>query len=226
VHVVATPGDGEIAVERSWSATGMRGTQTVAMRFDLTVPPERVIDAAPRLIALRTLLPVAHVGWAGAWYGSAERALAKVIQALRIGGSRGGRSLAAGELLRDLGRIRLRLDRVRALTERLAERVDAWGTEDGPASRYESATYRIELNNVKLLASEDCCAVADELITIAGLKKGYLQDDPDGLERTYRDLRSAPLMFANEHLYQSNGRLMLFERAALHELTGPADDSA
>jgi alkylation response protein AidB-like acyl-CoA dehydrogenase len=79
---------------------------------------------------------------------------------------------------------------------------------------------------VKLLASEDCCAVADELITIAGLKKGYLQDDPDGLERTYRDLRSAPLMFANEHLYQSNGRLMLFERAALHELTGPADDSA
>jgi acyl-CoA dehydrogenase len=50
------------------------------------------------------------------------------------------------------------------------------------------------------------------LIEIAGLTRGYLHDETLGLERVFRDLRSAPLMVSNDHLLQMNAKQMLLQQ--------------
>jgi acyl-CoA dehydrogenase len=49
------------------------------------------------------------------------------------------------------------------------------------------------------------------LIDAVGMRHGYLKDSPTRLERTLRDLRSAPLNYSNDRLHLSDGRLALLD---------------
>jgi hypothetical protein len=70
--VLLNRADGSVRVDGDWSALGMRGTRSVPMSFDVTVDPGAIIGGSFREIALRTMIPAAHVGWAAAWLGAAR----------------------------------------------------------------------------------------------------------------------------------------------------------
>jgi acyl-CoA dehydrogenase len=58
----------------------------------------------------------------------------------------------------------------------------------------------------------------DRIVEISGLNLGYSRASELGIERTFRDLRSASLMFANDRLLETNGKLILTERARIIDM--------
>jgi hypothetical protein len=56
--------------------------------------------------------------------------------------------------------------------------------------------------------------VVDGLMEVAGLATGYRRTPESPLERIFRDLRSASLMYSNDRLLLASGRLGLLDREA------------
>jgi alkylation response protein AidB-like acyl-CoA dehydrogenase len=209
--VCVEPADGVVQELGTWDALGVRGTHSVPMSFDVLVPPSRVLAAPLREIAARTMVPVGHVGWASAWLGAAQGAAGRFRDRLRARPlPPSGRH--SDVLYARLAEIRLNLDLGQSLVWRVAAQVDesrarrATGTAD-PADPV--LVDPVLVNNVKLAGSRLAFDAVDRLIQLAGMGDGYRRHSGVGLERTFRDLRSAELMFHNDRLVQANGRLVL-----------------
>jgi acyl-CoA dehydrogenase len=198
--------EGAIEVLGGWDALGVHGTRTVPMRFDVAIDPARAIGGVYRDVALRTMIPSGQLGCSAAWYGAARGALRRWVR-----WARGGRGLASDRVLGRLARLRLALDLVGASIERVADRLDRLGAEGAPLSAYEAPAHLIELNGMKVAASEEAARTLDALIELSGMREGYMTGGELGLERVYRDVRSATLMFGNERLLAANARLMVLE---------------
>lgn len=210
--------DAVIRPEGEWHALGMRGTQSIPLSLEAVVEPDQVFAEPLRAIAVRTLIPAGHVGWSAAWYGAARGALRQFVRRLRRKGSERSARLDSDLLLSRLAELRAQLDPIGALLERVADRLDKFRDQGAPAALHEQPTHQIELNNLKIVASEAAYRVVDQLVELAGLRDGYLDGDELGLERVFRDLRSASLMYGNERLRQANGRLILFEDTAISSI--------
>lgn len=220
--VLVERGDGEIRVTGGWDAMGMRGTRSVPMAFDVTVPPGRILAAPFPQIAAQSLVPAGHVGWSAAWFGAARGAFTRFVRLVRRHGAPGRGGPPSGLFFHRLAELRTRLDLVRALLERVAARLDSLTARDLPASAYSDIGHAIELNNLKLVSSSESFAVVDGLIELAGLGQGYLREQPSDLERVFRDLRSATLMFHNDRLLEANGKLLMVEGSPMGEIWGAA----
>jgi acyl-CoA dehydrogenase len=218
--VCVRPGDGRITVEGGWDAMGMRGTTSVPMKFDVTVACERVLATPFRAIALQSMIPVGHVGWVASWFGAARGAVRRVIRGLREGAAKGGRKLGSELLLERLAGIRVSLDLIESLLGRVASELDGLRRERAPFAAYQDIRLNLLINNLKVAGSTLAFSVADRLIELVGLNDGYLRRSELGLERTFRDLRSAALMFSNDRLLAANGKLMLVESSGLSGLFG------
>jgi alkylation response protein AidB-like acyl-CoA dehydrogenase len=216
--VLVRPEDGSVAVTGRWEAMGLRGTASAPMAFDVAVEPHRVVGRSFREVALKTLVPAAHAGWAAAWFGAAKGALARFVRAQR---ERRTRDLNADLFLTRLAELRLQLDLLDSLLVRVARRLDALRAQDAPMASYEDLGHNILVNNLKVAGSRLAFAVADGLIELGGLGYGYLRSDPSGIERVFRDLRSAALMYHNDRLLQANGRLILVEDQPVSNIWAP-----
>ena len=206
--VLVRPDDGEVTVTGTWDAMGLRGTASAPMTFDVTVDPERVVGTSFRAAALQSLVPLAQVGWTAAWYGSAKGALARYLSGQR---ERRTRDPNSDLFLARLAELRLQLDLVESLLLRVADRLDRLRAEDAPLARYEEVAHNLLVNNLKIAGSRMAFSVADGLVELGGLGGGYLRSHGVGIERTFRDLRSAALMYHNDRLLLANGRLVLVE---------------
>lgn len=210
--------DGDIRVTGSWDAMGMRGTQSVPLSLDVHIDEARVLDEPFRALAVRTFVPAGHVGWTAAWHGAAMGALSRYVRWLRQRNSQRAARLDSDLILSRLADLRARLDPVGALVDKVTLRLDRFREERAPAACYEDPTHQIELNNLKIVASEVTFRVVDDLVQLAGLDEGYRTTGGIGLEQVFRDLRSASLMYGNERLRQANGRLMLVENGSASAL--------
>lgn len=211
--VLVSRDDGEVKVTGDWNAMGMRGTRSIPMAFDVVVARERVLGPSFRAVALQSMVPAGHLGWTAAWFGGAQGALKRFVRQLRARSAQGKSRLNSDLLLSRLANLRLSLDLIEAMLYRVADQVDSMRQEGAPLSAYEEVTYNIALNNVKVAGSRLAFSVADGLMELAGLSQGYLKEEALSLERVFRDLRSAPLMFHNDRLLDANGRLLLVEDA-------------
>jgi alkylation response protein AidB-like acyl-CoA dehydrogenase len=200
----------DVSAVGDWNPLGMRATHSIPMKLTGDVPADQVVGqhGAFRDIAVRTFAPLAHLGWASCWLGTADGALSRTVRMLRD--NRQGRDLNSELLLHRLSQARQRLDTVHALIQHTAQ-VLAAGVPDVSTPRVQ-----LLLNAVKLTASEDCVAVVDDLVELAGLRHGYLCDSPLGLERALRDLRSATLNYGNDRLHAADGTLVLMDRDVGH----------
>jgi acyl-CoA dehydrogenase len=204
--VLLERGDGQVTGD--WHAMGMRGTQTVAMHFSASVPGDRVLSADIRRVASATAIPAAHLGWTWAWYGAARGALDRFVGLLRSD-ARERRRCASDLFMAGLAETRLSLDLLESMLLRLTQHYE-WirATAATPAPQ-EDPDWMIALNGVKVAGSRICCAAVDSLVDLAGMGRGYVQDDTLALERVLRDLRSARLMISNDRLLQLNAKQML-----------------
>jgi alkylation response protein AidB-like acyl-CoA dehydrogenase len=213
--VLATRQDGSITVEGEWHSMGMHGTQSIPMLFDVYVPPDRIMPAPFRRVALKSMVPVIHLGWAAVWFGVARGALCRFVQQLRSPQKAGRKNITSDLFLQRLSRLRMSLDLLEAFLKQTASQLDQYDQDSASFTTYESPTYIIWINNLKIAASELTFSLIHDLVTLGGMQLGYLQNDICGIERSFRDLRSAALMYSNDRLLETNGRLMIIERTSL-----------
>jgi acyl-CoA dehydrogenase len=206
--VYAERGRLEAEVTGEWNSLGMRATDSVPMRLRGSVPTDHVIGGHGnfRHVTVTTFAPLAHLGWAACWLGTATGALSRTVGWLRSPAERKRRDLSGELLLTRLSKARQRLETVHALLRR-ATQVYTDGGSDVSTPSVQSL-----LNTVKITASEQCLAAVDDLVELAGLAQGYLRGAPLALERALRDLRSASLNYSNDRLYTANGALTLQDR--------------
>lgn len=216
--VLVRPGDGAVSVSGEWHAMGLRGTASVPMEFDVAVDGHRVVGDAFREVALRTLVPMAQAGWTAAWFGAAKGAVARFLLEQR---QRRTRDLNSDLFLTRLAELRLDLDLIESLLLRVTHRLDELREQHAPFASYEDFGHNILVNNLKIAGSRLAFSVADGLIELSGLNYGYLHSDGSGLERVFRDLRSAALMYSNDRLLQANGRLLLVENLPVNRIWDP-----
>ncbi|MFC0105794.1 acyl-CoA dehydrogenase family protein [Kibdelosporangium aridum] len=200
----------DVSAVGDWNPLGMRATHSIPMKLVGDIPADQVVGrhGAFRDIAVRTFAPLAHLGWASCWLGTADGALARTVRMLRD--TRQRRDLNSELLLHRLSQARQRLDTVHALIQHATD-VLAAGVADISTPRVQ-----LLLNAVKLTASKECVAVVDDLIELTGLRHGYLCDSALKLERALRDLRSASLNYGNDRLHAADGALVLMDRDVRH----------
>lgn len=216
--VLVRPEDGSVAVTGDWQAMGLRGTVSVPMEFDVCVERHRIVGRSFREVALMTLVPLAQAGWTAAWYGAARGALARFIGHQReVRDPRLGSDLFVSRV----AELRLKLDLIESLLLRVTGRLDELRSQNAPLASYEDPSYNILVNNLKIAGSRLAFSVADGLVELSGLSYGYLRAPDSGLERVFRDLRSAALMYSNDRLLQANGRLALVEDQPVQRIWEP-----
>jgi acyl-CoA dehydrogenase len=191
-----------------WDSLGMRATRSVPMRIVGSVPPENIVGEPGKFreIVVRTFGPLAHLGWAACWLGTAGGALARTVMLLRSPQERKRRDLSSDLLRTRLSKIRQRLDVVHAM---MAHATAVYRT--GDTTTLGAPNAQLLMNALKVTASEQCLAAVDELIEVVGMRHGYLKDSSLALERALRDLRSAALNYSNDRLHAVDGALVLLD---------------
>ncbi|MGW1818786.1 acyl-CoA dehydrogenase family protein [Streptomyces sp. NPDC002125] len=200
----------DIEISGDWDPLGMRASHSVAMRLTGRLPEHQVVGEHGqfRKIVLDTFGPLAHLGWAASWLGTAAGALSRVLRMLRSPAGRKSTDLDSELLLTRLSRARQRLDTVHALLRHTAATLSRTADEGDDLSRPK---YQMLVNALKITASEECHRTIEDLVDAVGLRHGYLKGSPTGLERALRDLRSAALNYNNDRLHLADGKLALLD---------------
>ena len=198
-----------------WSTLGMRGTESVGIGLEGRVPAEQIVDAERGFeeVAVTTLIPVGHIAWASCWLGAATATYRQVIALLRDPRQRREFDLHSDLFVTRLAEIRMRLDVAGAYLHRVvAEYDDARRRSDRVEALY-APSFQIHINTLKVHASESLFRAVDDLMQLVGLRHGYSKVGPVPVERVFRDLRSASLMYSNDRLLIANGKLSLLDGA-------------
>ncbi|UXY15815.1 acyl-CoA/acyl-ACP dehydrogenase [Chitiniphilus purpureus] len=183
----------------AWNAMGMRGTQSIPVFFSGLIKPECLLEGDFKKTINSTMIPIGHLLWAASWYGAARFSLKRVLKIIPR------RKLDSSEIsLCTLSRIRMKLDAIAAMIEKGQRLLE---TKSGRFETHEM----IFFNNLKIISSSYCFEVLRDLVEIAGIRDGFLQDSNTGLERVFRDISAASLMFPNDRIRVINGRLALFD---------------
>lgn len=198
----------EASSHGEWDPMGMRATRSIAMSLSGRIRADQVIGGQGgfRAIAIGTFIPAGHIGWAATWLGAAAAALRGIIEMARTPAGRKQLNPGSDVFRHQLARIRLDLDLVSSLLQAVITEVDR------PEADVGAADCQLRLNGLKVAASELCFSAVDRVIQLAGMRHGYLRSSSLHLERTFRDLRSASLNYANERLLTANGALTLLDR--------------
>ncbi|WP_030800245.1 acyl-CoA dehydrogenase family protein [Streptomyces sp. NRRL S-337] len=194
----------DITASGDWQPMGMRASHSAALTLTGRLPAHHVVGESGEFHRIATTVfgPLAHLGWSAVWLGTAAGALSRVLRLLRSPAGRARFDLTSELLLTRIARSRQRLDTVHALLQQALHTVESGADLSAPARQ-------LQLNALKITASEECLAAVDDLITALGLRHGYLKDSPTRLEHALRDLRSAPLNYSNDRLHLADGRLAL-----------------
>ncbi|NEQ71413.1 MAG: acyl-CoA/acyl-ACP dehydrogenase [Symploca sp. SIO2D2] len=196
-----------VSIKGEWNALGMRGTQSLPMNFNVQISKERVIKADFRMIALKTMIPFAHVGWAASWYGGARGVYDRFLDTIKR-----DRKCYKSELFRNrMASIRLELDQMKAFLDSVTRDLDEARERNVDLSFYGDPTFNIKINNLKIGLAKSSFKVVSELIEYMGLARGYFVEDEHFAERVFRDLKAAALLYHNDRLLEANGKLMLIE---------------
>jgi acyl-CoA dehydrogenase len=203
----------DIETHGEWDPLGMRGTHSVGMRLTGTVSPKDVIGPPGefRTVAVESMIPAGHLGWAACWLGTAHGALADVLRLLRSGDRPRGFDSRSELTSERIARARIDVELVDAYLHRVLAETSAYRTAGKSLSGPDT---QIHLNNLKVVASELSFRAVDQLIQIVGLSNGYFRRSAVPLERHFRDLRSASLNYSNDRLLAVTGTLSLFDQAA------------
>lgn len=198
----------DVEVDGDWDTLGMRGTDSVPLRLRGELRADRMLvaDGGWSEIALRSLIPVGHLGWAATWLGAARAALSDFLGAVRSPRRPRSVDVTSPLVAERIARVRTCLELASAYLHRAAEEVAELRSGGG---RPEAAPTQIHLNTVKVAVAELAFEAVNRLVLLVGLGGGYRRG---ALERRFRDLRSASLNNADDRLLVATGTLALADR--------------
>jgi acyl-CoA dehydrogenase len=207
----------ETKLASGWSALGMRGTHSVGMHLQGRLPACQLFTPEKGFaqIATSTDIPMGHLLWGSCWLGAAEGVYRGMLAILSDPAARRGYNLQSDLFAERLARVRLAIDATGAvIRETLREYAGMRERHALDDAIYMSPGFNLRINQVKVFASEMLFEAVDRLMQVGGLRYGYLKNPRVNLERAFRDLRAASLMYGNDRLLVANGKLALVDRSA------------
>ncbi|NUT51818.1 MAG: acyl-CoA/acyl-ACP dehydrogenase [Saccharothrix sp.] len=197
----------ELSDTSGWDTLGMRGTASGGLKLRGAVPPSHVLGTAGKFreIALDSMIPLGHIGWAACWLGTARGALAALVRHIRSPARSKDLDPRSPLVAERLARIRTDLEIVSAYLHRVVEEVARAREDDRPLG----TSAQIHLNTLKVVAAEHTYRAVNRMVQLAGLGLGYRRDSAIPLERHLRDLRSASLNYSDDRLLVATGTLTL-----------------
>jgi alkylation response protein AidB-like acyl-CoA dehydrogenase len=191
-----------------WDTLGMRGTASGGLELSGLVPAANLVGDPGGFaeIARTSMIPLSHLGWSACWLGAARGALTDLVAWFR-----GNGPAAPGELFYErVAHVRVELELVSAYLHRVLEQVELARAEGRSLAE---PRIQLQLNALKVIASEHTFHAVDRMVELGGLRLGYGRRSPIPLERHFRDLRSASLNHANDGLWTGIGALTLLDRS-------------
>jgi acyl-CoA dehydrogenase len=175
-----------------WDTLGMRGTCSSGFKLKATGGGDQILPEAYERIHPRTMMPVAHLTWSGAWAGIAAGAVERARLFVRDAARRGGGQLPPGAA--HLTRANASLRTLRALIASTLQRFETASTDE-----LESIDFQTALNLLKVNASELAIATVMSALQASGLT-GYRNDSEFSIGRHLRDVLSSPIMINNDRI--------------------------
>ena len=199
----------EMTLLGTWDAMGMRGTCSPGYTVAATFDAEQIVPAPFADINAQTMVPWAHILWSSGWLGIATDAVTRARAFVRDTGKKlGGTPPTAPRLSQASATLQLMRVQVREWARRYDEMC---ARPDGGAEELGSVACAIQLNHLKLMASELVADICTQALRITGTT-GYRNDSPYSVARHLRDAHSAALMIGNERIHAANGALHLVYR--------------
>jgi alkylation response protein AidB-like acyl-CoA dehydrogenase len=188
-----TPG---VSVEGAWDATGMRGTNSLTIRYACFVDEAQVVG--PPGAFLRADLSRFALGYAAVYLGIAEAAFEYIVEHVRTKPLRPGAPPAAHhpQVQRSIAEMGTSIRSANLLLE------DAARTHMGT----DREASMLAVNQSKYLSAEVAASVTQGALRLAG-GRGLLKSLP--LERWHRDALAGPVMPpANDRCLETVGKVL------------------
>ncbi len=199
----------EMQIISTWDAMGMRGTCSPGYIVGARFGVEQIVSAPFSEINAHTMVPWAHILWGSGWLGIATDAVARARAFVRETGRKMAATPPTAARLSEVSTL-LQLMRVH-VRERARHYDEVIARPDGGLEELSSASFAIQLNHLKLSASDLVADICTKALRITGTT-GYRNDSPYSVARNLRDAHSAALMIGNERIHAANGALHLMYR--------------
>jgi acyl-CoA dehydrogenase len=186
-----------------WDALGMRGTCSAGFKLVASGTSEQVLPVSYDEIHARTMMPVAHLTWSGAWAGIAAAAVDRARAFVRKAAHRADATMPPGAT--HLTRAGASLRTLRSLIAGAMRRFEL--TAGDPVA-LESVDFQTSMNLLKVNASELAVATVMSAMQACGLS-GYRNDGDFSIGRHVRDILSSPIMISNDRIIANVGTASL-----------------
>ena len=204
--VLVTKSQCTMDITSTWDAMGMRGTCSPGYVITSRFGAEQIVPDPFADINASTMVPWAHILWASAWLGIATDAVARARAFVRDTAKRmGGMPPTAARLSEVSTLLQLMRVQVREQARRYDELISR---PDGGLDEMSGVAFAVQLNHLKLSASELVAEICTKALRIIGTT-GYRNDSAYSVARHLRDAHSAALMIGNERIHAANGALHL-----------------
>jgi len=203
VLVVFLKQDYTLERQIGWDALGMRGTCSAGFKLVASGASEQILPVSYDEIHARTMMPVAHLAWSGAWAGIAAAAVDRARAFVRKTTQRADGVLPPGAP--HLTRATASLQRLRSLVAAALQRFET--VADDPVA-LESIDFQTGMNLLKVNASELAVATVMSAMQACGLA-GYRNDGEFSIGRNLRDVLSSPIMISNDRILANLGMASL-----------------
>jgi acyl-CoA dehydrogenase len=192
--VVFLKSDYTLERQIGWDALGMRGTCSAGFKLVASGAAEQILPVSYDEIHARTMLPVAHLLWSGAWAGIAAAAVDRARAFVRKATRRAEGTLPPGAA--HLTRANASLQRLRSLVAGVLQRFELAAADPVVL---ESVDFQTGMNLCKVNASELAVATVMSAMQACGLA-GYRNDGDFSIGRHLRDILSSPIMISNDRI--------------------------
>jgi len=194
VLVVFLKQDYTLQRQVGWDALGMRGTCSAGFKLVASGASEQVLPVAYGEIHARTMMPVAHLTWSGAWAGIAAASVERARGFVRKARQRADGKLPPGAP--HLTQASASLQTLRSLIAAALQRFEIAADD---ASALESLDFQTSMNLHKVRASELAVSTVMSAMQACGLS-GYRNDSEFSIGRHLRDVLSSPIMISNDRI--------------------------
>jgi acyl-CoA dehydrogenase len=177
-----------------WNTLGMRGTCSSGYRLRASGESAQILPEPYNTIHLRTMLPVAHLTWSGAWTGVAAGAVERARLFIRNASRNSNGQLPPGAA--HLTRASASLRTLRSLVASALARFEAAESNE---ETLESVEFQTAMSLLKVNASELAIATVMSSLQASGLT-GYRNDSEYSIGRYLRDVLSSPIMISNDRI--------------------------
>ena len=179
-----------------WDTLGMRGTCSAGFALKAVGSAEQIMPVPYGVIHSQSMVPTAHLMWAGVWAGIAAGAVERARKYMRKA-QRAGGALPPG-----LPHFTRSLASLRSLRALIAVSLNRYESVAQDPKALSAIDFQTAISLLKVDASELAVETVMAAMRATGLS-GYRNDSDVSVGRSLRDVLSSPIMINNDRILSS-----------------------